>query len=153
MVHFCGSQIQVVGPCERRPPFRLSQSIRLSTRATPETVISPGIMVPRSKSFFFQNWLIHEILSRIHQSAPTKLPLVSVGFWTCISKCIQKVCEIGPSQLDKFTKKRTKCDYFFIFAQKSIGPVLIESSSNSTMPTYPEHLLTPSELGDMVHFS
>ena len=34
-----------------------------------------------------------------------------------------------------------------------MGPVLIESSANSTMPTYPEHLLTPSELGDMVHFS
>ena len=50
-------------------------------------------------------------------------------------------------------QKKNKMRLFFVFAQKLIGPVLIESSSNSTMPTYPEHLLTPSELEDMVHFS
>ena len=39
-------------------------------------------------------------------------------------------------------KKGTFCVFFFIFVQKSMGPVLIESSANATMPTYPEYLPT-----------
>ena len=65
----------------------------------------------------------------------------------------QKVCEIGPSQMEISTKINILRFVIFGFSQKLIQPVLIESSLNSTMATCLEHLLTPSEPGDMVHFS
>ena len=105
----------------------------------------------KRKNMKTQEFIKNELFSSVYLSirltwANIKCPYVTVGLY-------RRFAKLTLLKWKYIQKKSTKCDYFFVFAQTSMGPVLIESSANSTMPTYPEHLLTPSELGDMTHFS
>ena len=61
---------------------------------------------------------------------------------------VQKVFQVGGVQRESYIKNNTFFSSISSFAPNRLGPVLIESSGDSTTPRYSEHCQTPSELGD-----